>query len=187
LGIARATWTAERGWRGGLPGCKRGLPTPGGSKGKDASGWTARTYPGAGGMGRGPGMRVWVVEVGHPTPQDLRVMENRSCRGRGHRRRCRWQLTHLASIHTHTHTLARGGIVVAARGPAPRLVGRAVGRQMGGREDRHDEAQSARRVLGGNGAVLLAGRGRRLGARVRDTLRSARGAPWELSLSPSNS
>jgi hypothetical protein len=73
--------------------------------------------------------------------------------------------SHISQVDTHTHTLARGGIVVAARGPAPRLVGRAVGRQMGGREDRHDEAQSARRVLGGNGAVLLAGRGRRLGAR----------------------
>jgi hypothetical protein len=73
--------------------------------------------------------------------------------------------SHISQVDTHTHTLARGGIVVAARGPAPRLVGRAVGRQMGGREDRHDEAQSARRVLGGNGAVLLAGRGRRPGAR----------------------
>ena len=165
-----ARWVESEGrkWVDGenMPSCERGgMKTPGGR----------------------PGMREWVGELGHPTPQDLRVMENRSCRGRGHRRRCRWQLTHLASRHTHTHTLARGGIVVAARGPAPRLVGRAVGRQMGGREDRHDEAQSARRVLGGNGAVLLAGRGRRLGARVRDTLRSARGAPWGLSLSPSNS
>jgi hypothetical protein len=121
---------------------------PVGRKGRTQVGGRREQYPGAGGMGRGPGVRVWVVEVGHPTPQDLRVMENRSCRGRGRRRRFRSHVT-----YTHTYVYDGNHRRSSSRPGAP-WVGGAVGRQRGGREDRHNETQSARGVLGGNGAVL---------------------------------